>query len=150
MEQQLEALVGNLPDSTRLVDGSGLSRDNRITPALLVELLLWAVSDHPALLGLLPRSGEPGTLAQRFAGSTVASRVSAKTGWISGSSALSGVLELRSGQPRVFAILMSYDAKRSGLNARLKKLQERMVEAMDRLPEANRVRSGSTNHEPVP
>jgi D-alanyl-D-alanine carboxypeptidase/D-alanyl-D-alanine-endopeptidase (penicillin-binding protein 4) len=138
MQRQLEELVGNLPRSTHLADASGLSRTNRVTPAMVVEVLLAATSAHPAVLELLPRPGGEGTLAARFVGSNVASRVRAKTGWIAGTSALSGILETENGDLRPFAILMSYDPQRGGLNAQLKKLQERMVEAMDRLPGAGR------------
>ena len=134
MERQLEELVGNLPRSTHLADASGLSRTNRVTAAMVVEVLLAALSAQPAVLELLPRPEGEGTLAARFVGSPVASRVRAKTGWIAGTSALSGILETAGGARRPFAILMSYDAGRGGLNARLKVLQERMVEAMDRLP----------------
>lgn len=132
MRAQLQRLVGNLPASTRLVDASGLSKGNRVTPVLLADVLLAALSQEPDLIATLPSPGGPGTLSSRFVGSEVASRVRAKTGWIAGASALSGVLETRDGQRRVFAILMNYDPGRGGLNAQLKKLQERMVEAMDR------------------
>ena len=151
MERELGRLVGNLPDSTRLVDGSGLSRDNQITPALVLEVLLVAVSLGFEAVELLPQVGDEGTLSARFGGSPVAARVRAKTGWIAGASALSGVLELESRQQRLFSILMSYDPKPGAVNNRqLKKLQERMVEAMDRLPAADRFALPANSHEPVP
>ena len=146
MQRQLEELVGNLPRSTHLADASGLSRSNRVTAAVIVEVLLAAVSAQPAVLDLLPRPGGEGTLAARFVGSTVAARVRAKTGWIAGTSALSGILETKNGDLRPFAILMSYDPQRSGLNAQLKKLQERMVEAIDRLPGASRDAMTTADH----
>jgi len=40
--------------------------------------------------------------------------VHAKTGWIRGASALSGVLRLKDGGLRLFAILMRYDSKLDG------------------------------------
>jgi D-alanyl-D-alanine carboxypeptidase/D-alanyl-D-alanine-endopeptidase (penicillin-binding protein 4) len=150
MERELGRLVGNLPDSTHLADGSGLSRDSRITPALVLEVLLVAVSRGSETVKLLASAGAEGTLSGRFVDSPVAARVRAKTGWIAGASALSGVLELRSGHQRLFSILMSYDPNRGGLNRQLKKLQERMVEAMDRLPAAGRVQPPAVSHEPGP
>lgn len=134
MAVQLRGLAGHLPPDTRLVDGSGLSWENRVTPAHVVAVLR-AVLGGPAGGGLrswLPVAGRSGTLEDRFSDSPVAGRVRAKTGWIRGASALSGVLQLRDGRVRVFSILMNYDRSVGGLNKELKRLQERLVEAMDR------------------
>ena len=56
-------------------------------------------------------------------------KVRAKTGWIRGASALSGVVEGAS-EKRWFAILMNYDRSRSGVNKDLKRLQEDIVAAV--------------------
>jgi len=85
-----------------------------------------------ALLAALPVAAESGTLEKRFAHSTVAGRVHAKTGWIRGVSALSGVLERGDGSRCLFSILMNYDPGKGGLNPQLKALQEQIVEALDR------------------
>ena len=57
---------------------------------------------------------------------------------------------MESGHQRLFSILMSYDPTRGGLNRQLKKLQERIVEAMDRLPAVVRFEPPAVSHEPVP
>lgn len=116
-----------------MVDGSGLSRQNRVTPELLASVLRRALSGPTAqpLAAALPVAGRSGTLQDRFRGSPVTGRVRAKTGWIRGASALSGVLERRDGVQVVFSILMNYDPQKSGLNQQLKLLQERIVEALD-------------------
>lgn len=78
-------------------DGSGLSRDNRLTPAALLGVLRLAGSDdHPALrevLTGLPVAGFTGSLQWRFEkGSAEAKgRVRAKTGTLTGVSGLAGV-----------------------------------------------------------
>jgi D-alanyl-D-alanine carboxypeptidase/D-alanyl-D-alanine-endopeptidase (penicillin-binding protein 4) len=133
---ELGKLVGGLPAGIELQDGSGLSRGNRLSPSLLVTALQHALRGPGSdiFLGCLPVGGESGTLGKRFTKSPVNGRVHAKTGWIRGASALSGVLQRRDGSLRVFAILMAYDRDRGGLNPELKGLQERMVEAMDELP----------------
>ena len=138
----LRGLFGNLPPEAELLDGSGLSHGNRLTPAMLVELLRATLRSKAAatLLACLPVGGESGTLEDRFDNREVGPRVHAKTGWIRGASALSGVLQRRDGGLRVFSILMNYEPKRNGLNKDLKRLQERMVEAMDGLPVAGRER----------
>ncbi|MBK8098544.1 MAG: D-alanyl-D-alanine carboxypeptidase/D-alanyl-D-alanine-endopeptidase [Planctomycetes bacterium] len=135
-ERQLTALVGNLPPGVVLLDGSGLSRDNRITPALVVETLATVLrGPHKDLyVACLPVAGESGTLERRFDKSPVAGRVFAKTGWIRGASALSGVLRRQDGGLRLFSILMNYDRDKNGLNKQLKDLQESIVEAIDALP----------------
>jgi D-alanyl-D-alanine carboxypeptidase/D-alanyl-D-alanine-endopeptidase (penicillin-binding protein 4) len=134
MQAELERLVGRLPNGIVLADGSGLSRQNQITPGLLLAALLRARGTPvgEALQACLPVSGRSGTLTGRFSGTDLVGRVRAKTGWIRGASALSGVLERRDGTVRCFAILMNYDPKQDGLNKDLKRLQEEIVRALDR------------------
>lgn len=83
----------------RLVDGSGLSRANRLPlDTLLAVLRLGADEDRPelrAVLGSLPVAGFDGTLASRYVtGGTRAARglVRAKTGTLSGTHALAGTV----------------------------------------------------------
>ncbi|HET6213191.1 MAG TPA: D-alanyl-D-alanine carboxypeptidase/D-alanyl-D-alanine-endopeptidase [Micromonosporaceae bacterium] len=96
-----------------LADGSGLSKNNRITPALLTAVLtLAARSDHPELHGLfsgLPVAGYSGTLKDRYrsAGPSRpgAGVVRAKTGTLTGVSAISGIVVTRDGRLLAFAVL---------------------------------------------
>jgi D-alanyl-D-alanine carboxypeptidase/D-alanyl-D-alanine-endopeptidase (penicillin-binding protein 4) len=98
--------------AARFVDASGLSRANRLTPALLTSVLTLTESpDHPELRGVLsglPIAGYSGTLADRFAVSPAragAGLVRAKTGTLSGISALAGVLIDADGRRLAFAVL---------------------------------------------
>ena len=129
----LRRLLGHELVGLRMTDGSGLSRNNALTPALLVEVMAAALSQRTGaeLLAALPVSGQTGTLSNRFTSGPLRGRVRAKTGWIRGTSALSGVLELKDGRLRLFTILMNYDPGRGGLNRKLKQLQERIVAAVD-------------------
>ncbi|MEC8651922.1 MAG: D-alanyl-D-alanine carboxypeptidase/D-alanyl-D-alanine-endopeptidase, partial [Planctomycetota bacterium] len=127
----IESLCGRVPAAVNLADGSGLSKQNRLTPGLLAvamyelgKLDLWDV-----LAPHLPVAGRTGTLKQRFRGGDLIGKVRAKTGWIRGASALSGVVEGAS-EKRWFAILMNYDRSRSGVNKDLKRLQEDIVAAV--------------------
>jgi D-alanyl-D-alanine carboxypeptidase/D-alanyl-D-alanine-endopeptidase (penicillin-binding protein 4) len=125
IDRALTALVGGRADAWEVADGSGLSRDNTVTPAWLVAVL-GAAAHRPygdLLRAALPSAGD-GTLRNRLEEAPVAARVRAKTGWIRGASTLSGYVDRR-----VFAITMSYDRKRSGINAKLKALQDHLVEA---------------------
>lgn len=135
MRRQLVELVGELPAGVALLDGSGLSKDNRVTPGLMLGALQ---SSHRGpggklLREALPVAGRSGTLEDRFAHSDLIGRVRAKTGWIRGASALSGMVERRDGTVRWFSILMNYDPKKNGLNKDLKELQETMVQAIEKL-----------------
>jgi D-alanyl-D-alanine carboxypeptidase/D-alanyl-D-alanine-endopeptidase (penicillin-binding protein 4) len=94
-----------------LFDASGLSRRDRLSPALLVRLLrLDAGSTHPILnqvVSALPVAGWEGTLAQRYRTSSAAAagRVRAKTGTLTGVVALAGLVRDRSGRLLVFAFV---------------------------------------------
>ena len=121
-----------MPEGVELVDGSGLSKQNRLTPGLLTVAMfelerrgLWS-----ELVECLPVAGRTGTLRRRFVGSGLEGRVRAKTGWIRGASSLSGVVEADDGSARWFSILMNYDRGRSGVNKDLKRLQEDIVGAV--------------------
>jgi D-alanyl-D-alanine carboxypeptidase/D-alanyl-D-alanine-endopeptidase (penicillin-binding protein 4) len=82
----------------RIVDGSGLSRLDRLTTATLVEMLRssWLDEDlREILLASLPLAGRSGTLERRMRGSAAAGRVRAKTGTLNEASALSGYVKRR-------------------------------------------------------
>lgn len=102
------------------VDGSGLSRDNRITARQLTALLDAVLSLDPqiaqAYVASLAIAGRTGTLEGRMRGTPAENRVRAKTGWIRGTSALSGVAESQDGRLLVFSILIDYPAEAGGLN----------------------------------
>jgi D-alanyl-D-alanine carboxypeptidase/D-alanyl-D-alanine-endopeptidase (penicillin-binding protein 4) len=93
----------------RLVDGSGLSRDNRVSASTMVRLVAAADADPgwgAALLGSLARGGE-GTLIRRFTSGPATRRVRAKTGYLDGVSSLAGRVTSRRGQRYAFAMLMN-------------------------------------------
>jgi D-alanyl-D-alanine carboxypeptidase/D-alanyl-D-alanine-endopeptidase (penicillin-binding protein 4) len=98
--------------SVKIVDGSGLSADNKLTPQLLTALLaLAAQADQPQLHGLftgLPVAGYSGTLAGRFhspAANPADGVVRAKTGTLTGVNALAGYVTTASGRLLAFALL---------------------------------------------
>ena len=97
--------------NAKVYDGSGLSRKNRIDPDTLVDVLRVAASaQHPDLRSTvtgLPVAGFTGSLAFRFADTPGAGRgrVRAKTGTLTGVSALAGVATDLDGVPMVFALV---------------------------------------------
>jgi len=82
----------------RVVDGSGLSRLDRLTANAVAALLQVAWSDpndRPAFLAALPAAGVNGTLEDRLRKPPARGRVLAKTGTTSDASALSGYVSNR-------------------------------------------------------
>ena len=88
-------------------DGSGLSRSNRAAPKDVGELLA-AMLDHQAahaFMVSLPVAGREGTVRNRMRGTAAQGECRAKTGTLSGVSALSGYCG-DGDRPVVFSILM--------------------------------------------
>ena len=79
------------------LDGSGLSRSDRVTCALLVAALQRA-GTKSVLVKDLPVAGRSGTLAADLKGTVAAGRVDAKTGTLEGVKALSGWVQPVKGQ----------------------------------------------------
>ena len=79
------------------LDGSGLSRSDRVTCAVLVAVLERAGYDG-LLMQDLPVAAESGTLADELRGTVAAGRVHAKTGTLNGVKALSGWVAPATGQ----------------------------------------------------
>ena len=99
-----------------IADGSGLSRKDRSTPALLASLLMrMANGEHgPTFESLLAVPGEEGTLHNRLDGSDYADRIRAKTGYLDRVGALSGYATTREGLEVAFSILVNDDANPIG------------------------------------
>ncbi|MDJ0278252.1 D-alanyl-D-alanine carboxypeptidase/D-alanyl-D-alanine-endopeptidase [Sphingomonas sp. 2R-10] len=89
-----------------LSDGSGMSTYNRVSPRAMVTLLRWAQAQPwgARWVATLPVGGVDGTLARRFRDTPLAGRLHAKTGSLSGASALAGTMTAASGQTLTFAI----------------------------------------------
>ncbi|BAC08927.1 D-alanyl-D-alanine carboxypeptidase/D-alanyl-D-alanine endopeptidase [Thermosynechococcus vestitus] len=92
-----------------LVDGSGLSRQNWLTPKGLVTLLQqMARSDHASLWRRsLPLAGRSGTLRQRLRDTAAQDRLWAKTGTLRGVAALAGYVEPLEDRPLVFSMVVN-------------------------------------------
>jgi D-alanyl-D-alanine carboxypeptidase/D-alanyl-D-alanine-endopeptidase (penicillin-binding protein 4) len=91
-----------------IVDGSGLSYQNRVTPRALVSALRIARASFdfgPEFVAALPIAAADGTLEKRTEGA--ANRVRAKTGLLTRITALSGYAMSADGRPLVFSILVN-------------------------------------------
>ncbi|MEU6079962.1 D-alanyl-D-alanine carboxypeptidase/D-alanyl-D-alanine-endopeptidase [Streptomyces sp. NPDC047108] len=102
----------------RFADGSGLSRDDKVSADLLAQLLVRAADTRrtglrPVLTGL-PVAGFSGTLRSRYADApTGTGMVRAKTGTLTGVNTLAGTVVDADGRLLVFAFMTSdaVDAK---------------------------------------
>ncbi|GAB4543870.1 MAG: D-alanyl-D-alanine carboxypeptidase/D-alanyl-D-alanine-endopeptidase [Phycisphaerales bacterium] len=116
-----------------IADGSGMSRDNRVTTELIARWL-HAMDRSPharAYRASLPSAGEEGTLRKRFRRSAPANTVVAKTGYLSGVSALSGyVTHEATGRTIVFSII-SNDKPRDVALSSVRTLEEDIVLMID-------------------
>jgi D-alanyl-D-alanine carboxypeptidase/D-alanyl-D-alanine-endopeptidase (penicillin-binding protein 4) len=92
-----------------LDDGSGLSRRNRLTPALLTTLLVATrrSARGEEFASLLAVAGEEGTLESRLSKAPYKGNVQAKSGYLNGVGALSGYARTRSGRTVAFSILIN-------------------------------------------
>ena len=98
--------AGVASDQYAFFDGSGLSRQNLVTPQAVVRLLRYASSQPwgEAYKASFPVAGIDGSLADRLTAPGLQKRVMAKTGSLSGVRALSGFATTDSGQTVVFSI----------------------------------------------
>ena len=92
-----------------LVDGSGLSRFDLITPHVVVGLLraMHEKADWQAYYDSLPIAGVDGSLRNRMKGTPAANNVHAKTGSLGGVSSLSGYVKSMGGDLYVFTVIMN-------------------------------------------
>jgi D-alanyl-D-alanine carboxypeptidase/D-alanyl-D-alanine-endopeptidase (penicillin-binding protein 4) len=113
--------AGISTDRAALFDSSGLSIDDRLTAETLDEVVATATGDEEPrlrpLVDLLPIAGGSGTLSNRFLdtepGRDAAGFLRAKTGSLTGTNALAGIVTDESGRVLTFS-LISNDAGPTG------------------------------------
>ncbi len=99
------------PPAHRFVDGSGLSRYNLLNVELLTNLLVYMYNNFelmPEFTASLPIAGVDGTLKNRMQGMYAEKVLRAKTGTLSGVSALAGYTRTADGEVFAFGILISH------------------------------------------
>lgn len=84
-----------LPDTLRIVNGSGMGSDNRLTPAQVSAVLMHVLTRNdywPDYLSALSNAGLDGTLKDRFSRSPLKGKIRGKTGTLNsvGASSLAG------------------------------------------------------------
>jgi D-alanyl-D-alanine carboxypeptidase/D-alanyl-D-alanine-endopeptidase (penicillin-binding protein 4) len=139
VESGLEVMRGFLTkagvpgDQYAFYDGSGLSRQNLVTPhavGLLLEYA-WMQPWGKAFRDTLPVSGLDGSLADRMKGTVAEGKVYGKTGSLGGVKTLSGYAMTNHGEPIAFSILTN------NLNVPAKKVTDAIDEIVEAIVEDN-------------
>ncbi|MEM1023895.1 MAG: D-alanyl-D-alanine carboxypeptidase/D-alanyl-D-alanine-endopeptidase [Myxococcota bacterium] len=102
--------MGVPEDQYVLGNGSGLNDVNRVTPALVTELLArmhQRFDVRPEFVASLATAGLSGTIHRRFEDTPAETRLRAKTGSLTGVSALSGYVLTHSDELLAFSIMMN-------------------------------------------
>ncbi len=119
----------SLVSSLIVSDGSGLSRDNRVTAETFTAWLCSFYNDKslgPVYLDSLAEAGISGTLTKRFRNTDLfGATVRGKTGYIDSVSTMSGFVTMPDGRCRSFSILVN--GFKRGQLWRAKDMQERIV-----------------------
>ena len=136
----LQDQIGPVGAAVTVADGSGLSRDNRVTARVLVEILHKMYEDErfgPLFLDSLAIGGVDGTLKKRFKKGTKG-RVYAKSGYISKVSCLSGYLVSSSSQdgdltpPRTVAFSLLFNDFKPPVHVyKIKRTQDSVIKILD-------------------
>jgi serine-type D-Ala-D-Ala carboxypeptidase/endopeptidase (penicillin-binding protein 4) len=105
-EQDFLKSVGIADGDVVLSDGSGLARDDLVTPRATVQILRF--DDHqpwgPDYISTFPVAGVDGTLETRMQGTAAAGKVMAKTGGLDHVRALSGFATTAGGEHLIFSM----------------------------------------------
>ena len=131
----LRDLVG--PDAAthvRVGDGSGLSRENMVTPQVMSSWLA-AIAAVPEVgdtfYASLPMPGEDrSTLRNRFSDTDLGTEIRAKSGSINGVRCLSGYVRSRDGTELIAFSILINDLRRTDHRA-AQQLHEKIVDAID-------------------
>ena len=98
--------IGLAPDDVLLADGSGLSRNDLVTPQSVVQLLAYAVHQPwgEDFVTSLPIAAADGTIAGRMKSTSAAGRIRAKSGTFDRVDSLSGYATSLAGEHLIFSM----------------------------------------------
>lgn len=99
--------MGINPEDMVMVDGSGLSRLNLVTPKQIISLLnyMYRHKYFQTFYNSLPIAGVDGSLAKRMKGTKAENNVRAKTGYIGSVRSLSGYVRTGDNEPVAFSMI---------------------------------------------
>ena len=109
VENKVFREMGINPDSYNIVDGSGLSRLNLVTPKQIVALLSYMYKSRHFIpyFNSLPIAGVDGTLGDRMQNTKAQGKIRAKPGFLEGVRNLSGYAFTGDNEPIAFSIIVN-------------------------------------------
>ena len=117
-------------DGLVIKDGSGLSKENRVTARTVVDLLraIRFLPEYQAIYQGLPKSGKSGTLKTRYKKTApdAVGLIKAKTGWVNGTVSLAGYITAGE-KELVFAVLADRSPPYYSATERARAAMDRMV-----------------------
>jgi D-alanyl-D-alanine carboxypeptidase/D-alanyl-D-alanine-endopeptidase (penicillin-binding protein 4) len=127
-----ERLGAEAAETTVISDGSGMSRENRVTASTFIGWMrsLSRTDEWDAFESSLARPGE-GTLRKRFLEDELSSALYAKSGYLTGTYALAGMLEHPRSRQRVVFSIMLNDVKVGATSRRAKPFIDNVIEEID-------------------
>ncbi len=137
VEREFLRRAGIVEGDVLLTDGSGLARDDLVTPRAVVALLEYAARQPwgPAYISTLPVAGIDGTLQNRMANTVASARIEAKTGAAEHTRGLSGYATTVGGERLVFAIFYNNNPQKGvESSASIDQIATAMIEILGVLP----------------
>ncbi len=110
-----------------LMDGSGLSRNNLVTPISQVKFLAGLMKEryYKSYFDSLPIAGQTGTLKKMFLYNEGYGQIFAKTGTLRAVKCLAGYINTKSGRTLTFSLLINnYTGSVNQIKAKMEKLLE--------------------------
>lgn len=119
--------INAIEDSIAILDGSGISKFNKLSGITLVKVLENMYADNEnfeTFYNSLSVLGEDGTLKGRMKNTKIRTNFRGKTGTLNGVTALSGYLTTEKGNDLIISIMMEYKEKGSSFH---KKAQDDLI-----------------------
>ena len=122
-------------DGIVLEDGSGLSRNDRLTPRFLADVFVWMASHYkaPEYVSLFPRAGLDGTMKGFLRDTPLQGRAAFKTGSMKGVQSYAGYMLDEKGQP-THVVVMMVNGFRCSRAALKKQLENLLLDTFGSLP----------------
>lgn len=133
VEEDFRRAAGIPDGDVILSDGSGLARDDLVTPRAMVMLLRYAAKQQWGndFMSTLPVAGVDGTLGDRMKNSAATGLIEAKTGTLEHDHALSGYATTLRGEYLAFAIFCNNDGQHGpGASAPIDAIAKAMIETL--------------------
>jgi D-alanyl-D-alanine carboxypeptidase/D-alanyl-D-alanine-endopeptidase (penicillin-binding protein 4) len=133
VEEDFRRAAGIPDGDVVLSDGSGLARDDLVTPRAMAMLLRYAAAQPWGrdFVSTLPIAGVDGTLEDRMKNTAATGLIEAKTGTLEHDHALSGYATTLRGEYLAFAIFCNNDAQHGpGASATIDAIATAMIETL--------------------